>query len=130
MKRRRLAYSILYLLIIPMGYSTRRMPHWYHSFIAEFGGDTLWATMFVFLFRAIWPKPALWKIALGTYLFCLAIEVSQLYHAPWIEGLRSTFLGRMLLGSGFLWSDWLCYLTGVILGWGIATLADKYTSNR
>jgi len=128
MTKRRLIYFVLYLLIVPIGYATRKLPHLFHPFIAEFGGDTLWAAMFVFLFRAIWPKPALWKIALYTYLFTVAIEISQLYHAVWIDKIRATFLGKMLLGSGFLWSDLLCYLTGVVFAWLIATFADKYSS--
>lgn len=128
MKKRQLIYFILYLLIVPIGYATRKLPHLFHPFIAEFGGDTLWAAMFLFLFRAIWPKPALYKVACYTYLFTVAIEVSQLYHAPWIDRIRVTFLGKMLLGSGFLWSDLVCYLTGVLFACLIATFVDKRSS--
>jgi hypothetical protein len=35
----------------------------------------------------------------------------------------------MILGFGFLWSDWLCYAIGVLIGWGIATFAEKAASN-
>ena len=129
MTKRRLTYFFLYLAIIPVGFATRKVPRFFPPVMAEYGGDTLWATLFVFLYRAIWPKPALWKIALGTYLFAVGIEISQLYHAPWIDQIRKTFLGRMLLGSGFLWSDLLCYLVGVILGCLVGRLADKYSSD-
>ena len=128
MIKRRAIYFILYLIVVPIGYATRKLPQLFHPFIAEFGGDTLWAAMFVFLFRAIWSKTALWKLVLYTYLFTVAIEISQLYHAPWIDRLRSSFLGKMLLGSGFLWSDLACYLTGVVFAWLVATFVDKYSS--
>jgi glycopeptide antibiotics resistance protein len=130
MKKRRIVYFILYLLIIPIGYSTRKMAHLYHPFIAEHGGDALWAAMFVFLFRSIWPSTKLWKVMLYSYLLCIAIEVSELYHAPWIDDIRRTFLGKMILGWGFLWGDFVRYLCGVLFAWFIATLADKYTSNK
>lgn len=54
-------------------------------------------------------------------LFCFAIEFSQLYKAPWINELRHTLFGRLVLGEGFLWSDLLCYVVGI----GIGILVDK-----
>ena len=39
-----------------------------------------------------------------------------LYHAPWIDNLRQTTLGGLVLGFGFLWSDIFCYTIGIIIG--------------
>ena len=44
------------------------------------------------------------------------VEVSQLYHAPWIDTIRQTTLGGLVLGHGFLWSDFACYSVGVTAG--------------
>jgi Protein of unknown function (DUF2809) len=55
-------------------------------------------------------------IALLTIAFSVAIELSQLYHAPWIDSIRQTTLGGLILGFGFLWSDLACYAVGVGLG--------------
>jgi len=49
-------------------------------------------------------------------VLAFAVEVSQLYHAPWIDGIRSTTLGGLVLGFGFLWSDLVCYLVGIAAG--------------
>ena len=49
-------------------------------------------------------------------IFSVAIELSQLYHAPWIDSIRHTTLGGLILGFGFLWSDLACYAVGVGLG--------------
>jgi hypothetical protein len=54
--------------------------------------------------------------AMVSLLFCYAIELSQMYHAPWIDDLRHTRAGGLVLGYGFLWSDLLCYTLGVTLG--------------
>jgi hypothetical protein len=126
MPKRRLLYFLLFLLIIPVGLATRKQPQWFPAFIATYGGDVLWSTMFFWLFRCIWPAKALLTIALYAYAFDVAIEVSQLYHAPWIDRLRGTFAGKMILGHGFLWSDLVCYLVGVLLGWLIALWADRF----
>ena len=48
--------------------------------------------------------------------FSVAVEVSQLYHAPWIDSIRHTTLGGLILGFDFLWSDLVCYAVGVGLG--------------
>jgi hypothetical protein len=39
-----------------------------------------------------------------------------LYHAPWIDSIRGTTLGGLILGYGYLWSDLACYAVGVGLG--------------
>lgn len=49
-------------------------------------------------------------------VFSYLIEISQLYHAPWIDAIRATALGGLVLGFCFLWSDILCYTVGVLLG--------------
>jgi Protein of unknown function (DUF2809) len=36
--------------------------------------------------------------------------------APWIDSIRQTILGGLILGFGFLWSDFACYAVGVALG--------------
>ena len=44
------------------------------------------------------------------------VEVGQLYHAPWIDSIRRTTLGGLVLGFDFVWSDLACYAVGVGLG--------------
>ena len=60
-----------------------------------------------------WPTK---RIALATLLVSFGIEISQLYHAPWIDSLRATRLGGLVLGFSFVWSDLLCYSAGVLIG--------------
>ncbi len=35
---------------------------------------------------------------------------------PWIDSVRQTTIGGLILGFGFLWSDLACYAAGVGLG--------------
>jgi glycopeptide antibiotics resistance protein len=104
------------------------MPQYFPAIISTYGGDILWAALFFFLLRAIFPQQSKYKLALINYSFGLLIEVSQLYHAPWIDDIRRTFLGKMLLGFGFMWSDVLCYAIGTVLAWLLATLLEKSSS--
>ncbi|MFM8818855.1 MAG: DUF2809 domain-containing protein, partial [Phycisphaerales bacterium] len=49
----------------------------------------------------------------------------QLHHAPWIDGIRATRLGALVLGSGFLWSDIACYAVGVAGGAAGESMVDR-----
>lgn len=59
------------------------------------------------------------KIALASLTMTYLIEISQLYQAEWIKNIRSTTMGRLVLGQGFLWSDLLAYAGGIILSFAL-----------
>jgi hypothetical protein len=84
--------------------------------IATYGGDTLYATLVYLLVGLIWPRAAIRRVGLAALGLCAAVEISQLYHAPWLDAIHATTPGRLVLGSGFLWSDLVCYAVGVVLG--------------
>jgi len=44
------------------------------------------------------------------------LENEETQEAPWIDGIRNTMLGGLVLGFGFLWSDLVCYLVGIKVG--------------
>jgi hypothetical protein len=123
--RLRFTYLLIIIATIAIGLATRKLPHLFPSFIAEYGGDTLWALLFFLIARIILIKKTIWVSAVITYSFCVLIECSQLYQGEWIVRLRQTFAGQMILGQGFLWSDFLCYATGVLMGCVIAYFIEK-----
>jgi hypothetical protein len=103
------------VLVIALGLGSRGFAASLPSFIADYAGDTLWATaafIAVAFLAPDWPRARLAGAALAV---SFAVEVSQLYHAPWIDALRRTLVGRLTLGAGFLWSDLVCYAAGVLL---------------
>lgn len=67
-------------------------------------------------FGFLFPKIETKKLTFISLLFCYGIELSQLYHAEWIDGIRATTLGGLVLGYGFLWSDIVAYTIGVGVG--------------
>jgi hypothetical protein len=81
-------------------------------------GDVLYALMIYFMIGFLWPKAPPFKVAMLCLLVCYSIELSQLYQADWINEIRSTRLGGLALGFGFLWSDLVCYFVGAVLGVG------------
>jgi hypothetical protein len=119
--RPRWRYVGLLVATILLGLATRRFPQVFPQIIATYGGDALWAMMVVWLFAIARPKATTMALAVSAIVVAVLIECSQLYHAPWIESLRSTTPGALVLGQGFLWSDLVCYAVGVSL----AALIDR-----
>ena len=120
---------ILIVLVSVLGIGSRRYAHMLPGFIAAFAGDTLWALAAFLGIGLILPKASTWTVACLAMAFCVAIEISQLYHAPWIDSIRHTTLGGLILGFGFLWSDLACYAVGVGLGvmidLGVSALKER-----
>ncbi len=91
-------------------------------FLQQYAGDTLWAMLVYFLFAIVFPQHGRIKLALYGLLFAYSIEISQLFHPPWLEVLRASRLGGLILGYQFVWSDMICYSVGIILAVSIDTL--------
>jgi hypothetical protein len=117
--RSRMGYLVLAGLTMVAGLASRRygprLPRW----VVAYAGDALWALLvfwLVGLLRPNWRSRGVASVAWG---FAIAIEISQLYHAPWLDSLRHTTLGSLVLGHGFLWSDISSYTVGVLAGYAL-----------
>jgi hypothetical protein len=86
------------------------------TFLAQYAGDTLWAMMAFIGVAFLAPTWSTFRLAIVAMAVSAAVEVSQFYHAPWIDAVRHWRVGGLVLGYGFLWSDLACYTVGVILG--------------
>jgi hypothetical protein len=115
MFKARLTYIISALLVIVAGLLSRSI-----AGIPVWVGDVLWALMVYLAVRALFINIPLKQVVLISLLFCFCIEFSQLYQAAWINRIRQTLLGRLILGQGFLWGDLLAYMVGIAMGYGIS----------
>lgn len=109
-KNNRLSYSILIIFVIMMGIMSRKI-----TGIPLFFGDVLYAVMVYFGMRLLFINNSFRKSIVFSLAFCFSIELLQLYRAEWILAIRRTTLGHYVLGEGFLWSDLVCYLAGIII---------------
>ncbi len=131
MKRSRILYLALALVTVLLGLASRRYRSELPSFFGEYAGDALWATMVYFVAAVVWPRASHRSLGIGAIAFAFCIELSQLYHAPWIDGLRENRWAALVLGQGFLWSDLLCYTAGVGIALAIdASLRGRRTAGR
>ena len=81
--------------------------------------STLFYEIFWCLFIFLWirhPK-AVNKIPVWVFIGTCIIEFLQLWKPPLLQQIRATFVGRMILGNTFVWSDFIYYIFGSLLGW-------------
>lgn len=125
--------KITYLVAIPitivLGLLVRSIKTLLPDVVNLYAGDTLYAVMMYYIVAFIVvKKPRLYK-AIIALIICYAIECSQLYQADWINAIRKTLPGRLVLGSGFLYSDLLAYFIGIVAAVGTDVLFFKRKSN-
>jgi glycopeptide antibiotics resistance protein len=119
----RIAYMIAVVITILLGLASRKFSQHLLLFIADNAGDVLWAMMIYFGFRFFLVRKSLLTAIWISVSFCFFIEFSQLYQEDWINQIRDTLLGALILGKGFLTVDLLRYTAGII----IATVVDRVT---
>lgn len=101
------------------------LPWW----LAKNAGDALYATLVVFGLGLLAPRARTSRIAAAAVAACFAIELSQAYHAPWLDAIRATLPGRLVLGQGFHAFDLVCYVLGVALGVAVELAALRASTH-
>ncbi len=123
--RSRIVLATVLVVVIVLGLGSRRFGEFLPDFLAANAGDALW-TMAVYLVLAVlapgWPPLKLGLFAFG---ISLAVESSQLLDTPWLNAIRNTIPGRLLLGAGFLWIDLLRYSIGALASTALDRLLLK-----
>lgn len=118
--KQRAGYLILIIIVITLGLLSRRI-----ALIPAATGDALYALMMFFIVRFCLLRKSSLSVALLSLAICFAIEISQAIQTPRLQALRNTQPGRLVLGQGFLWTDLLAYVAGVLSGWAIDKMLLK-----
>ena len=105
------------MLITPLGFFSKLYKgpcnSWVNDSLAGVFYEIFWC-LFVYLFFTS-RKPH--NIAISVLCCTSLLELLQLWHPPVLENIRSTFLGRTLIGTSFSTTDFLYYIIGCFLGY-------------
>ncbi|MFD0589507.1 DUF2809 domain-containing protein [Paenibacillus sp. GCM10027627] len=118
------------MLVLAAGLSTRIWGDRLPPFVASHFGDALWAAMIYCGLRAIGTRKRMGWALLLSLLFCLGIETTQLYQAEWMNQIRNTVLGGLVLGRGFLTVDLVRYTAGIVVFYGLDVFLDNIRRKR
>lgn len=123
----RLVFACAILLLCVSALYTRHISTEYPCFFTKYYPDTAW-TMAVYCGFGILLNKGVKINFPAALLFSYAIEISQLFSPPFLVAARSTVVGGLIFGYGFLWSDIVCYTAGGIICVMIEFSAKKLTA--
>lgn len=128
--RNRLGLIGVLLVVISLGLASRKFGDVLPGFLADNTGDALW-TVAVFIALAIgfprWPAVRMGLLAFAISVF---VEISQLSDAHILVAIRANRIGRLFLGQGFVWADFLRYFAGAFIAVGVDRLVWNEDARR
>lgn len=115
--RYRISLLISIILIVPIGYMIRFsqgiVPAWVNDSFGSLAYEIFWIVLVQFCY----PKASAAWTAIAICLATCLIEFLQLWQPPFLQAIRATLPGRLVLGNTFMWSDFPPYFIGSFLGW-------------
>ena len=114
--RNRLLLILGCVAVIVLGMASRKFPDLFPAVLGKYPGDALWALMVFIGLAFIQPRASTGRLSLLAFAISCAVEFSQIYQAPWINAIRHTTIGHLVLGSVFSWIDMAAYAVGVLIG--------------
>ena len=111
----RLAFACVVVAVTPLGFATKFYAGPGAYWVGAYAGGFLYVLFWAFVFLSLSPKSSPAVVAAWVFTLTSLLELLQLWHPPFLEAIRSTFLGHALIGSTFAWWDLAHY--------GLAALA-------
>jgi len=130
LKNNRTIFASLSLVTMAFGLISRIDQLNLPEFVELYVGDMLWALLVFWLVCFLFPNRKASFVAGIALVFAYCIEFSQLYQAQWINDIRHTTLGGLVLGFGFKWSDLVAYAVGILLGFSLKNLMTSIDGSK
>ena len=90
--------------------------------VAKYAGSVLWGALVYAVLRLINPGTRPVTAMAVAALIAASVEVSRLYHVPWLDEFRATLAGQLLLGRIFSALNIVAYWAGI----GLAAWCDHH----
>ncbi len=121
---------IILIILIPIGFYTKFYHGPFYYWVNNSLGGILYEIFWCLALLLFLPKTRPYKIALGVFIITSTLEILQLWHPTFLMQIRRTFIGRTLIGTSFVWSDFFYYSIGCIIGFLLLRMLQrgKYTS--
>jgi len=107
------------ILIVPMGLYSKIYDGPADNWVNNSLGGVLYVIFWSLLFSLLEARSKSCKIVVLVFLITCVIEFLQLWHPPFMETIRSNFIGATLFGNSFSWMDLVHYLIGALASLGL-----------
>jgi len=129
MRKFRIVTILSILIITTLGFASKfyagSYANWFNNSLGGFLYEIFWCLILSFILI----KVKSWKIALSVFILTCTLEFLQLWHPIFLEVIRSTFIGRTIIGTTFVPSDFIYYAIGSITGWAILVKIRKFINS-
>jgi hypothetical protein len=107
------------LLVAPAGVALKLYAGPGREAINNWASSILYEVFWMLVVFLLIPKrAAITPVAAGVLAGTCVLEVMQLWHPPFLEAIRASFIGRAVIGTTFDWLDFTAYVLGCLAGWG------------
>jgi hypothetical protein len=115
-RRNRIWYAVAIVGVTALGLASRCFPGLFPAFLGKYPGDALWTLMVFLGWGMVLPRESSLRVTLYALATSYLVELSQLYQAPWINSIRGTTVGHLVLGTTFSVADLVAYTVGAVGG--------------
>lgn len=113
----RLQIALFLAIITPLGLLSKLYAGPGHQWCNHYAGGLIYEIFWCLCFFWLFPtRKAVSLIPFGVFGVTCVLEVLQLWQTPTLQ-IRSTLVGRLLLGTTFSWWDFPHYFFGCVLNW-------------
>jgi len=128
MKKQRLLIFLLLIVIVPIGIYTKFYTGPANDWVSNSMGGLIYEIFWCLVVSLFFPLIKPGKIAFWVFITTCLLEFLQLLHHPFLEVLRSNFIGRTVFGNSFNWMDFPYYVAGSISGWYLLKIIRKVSA--
>ncbi len=125
-KHKKLFLTIIVLFItVSIGFYTKLYSGIGHEWINNKLGGVFYVIFWCLTFHVFSPKTKAFYIAVWVLIITCTLEFSQLLNNSFLEAIRSTYIGRTIIGISFTWSDFPYYFVGSVLGYSVLKIIER-----
>jgi hypothetical protein len=107
------------LVVTPLGFAFKFYSGPGNWWFNNYGAGALYEIFWILIAFLFFPsKRSANVIPIYVFVITCILEFMQLWHPPFLEVIRSTFVGSALIGTTFVWWDFPHYVLGCLIGWG------------
>ncbi len=129
MNKFRLVTLLFILVIVPLGFISKLYTGYAAKWVNDSFGGLLYEIFWCLIISFILIKVKPWIIALSVFIFTCILEFLQLWHPVFLEIIRNTFIGRTIIGTSFVPSDFIYYFIGSFAGWILLKKIKRSTNS-
>ena len=114
------------VVLVPTGFGLKLYAGPLSGWVNDSFAGAAYVCFWCLVLFVAWPRQrAVAPIVIGVLAATCGLELLQLWHPPFLQAVRSTFLGRALIGTTFVPADFLYYVLGSGIAWAWLLLLTR-----